>query len=253
MSFDGKSKRLNVKLLCLIINAITLSLEIISIIDIVHSTQKPTMIRCVLICGAFIVNVTATVKVIKDISNEKFIVLWFENLLYDKLFSFYNKPAPLNICVLNEKSTNKHQCAICLEPFNTLLYGIECILKCGHKYHKTCLRKWELSQINIHMNPINGHKCALCKTSYSFMNKWHCSSNTKVSSDDQMRYKSYNTKLVPVEMKATNTYLHDYALYYGLNDMYLVKYVKSHYWKLLKSLQLFCALAKHVINKCISN
>eukprot|EP01084_Bolivina_argentea_P290588 499191_1 len=95
-----------------------------------------------------------------------------DSLFYNKLFETMNGSPPSKVYDLNNKLSTKSECSICKEEFNVLSEEKECILKCGHRYHKACLRKWEEIKFKVHMNPFNGHTCPMCKSSYNLFSKW---------------------------------------------------------------------------------
>ena len=93
-----------------------------------------------------------------------------ENLKYNHYF--LDCSPPTFVYSSNFRFNNIYNCSICLESFNGPLYEIEVILKCGHRFHSQCIRKWELIQFST--NPYNDYyHCPLCKKKYDWKTKYH--------------------------------------------------------------------------------
>ena len=82
-----------------------------------------------------------------------------------------NGSPPSNIYQLNFKYDNIYECHICMQEFYYLKYGEETILHCGHRYHSSCIRNWEL--IQFENDPYsNNYKCPSCTKEYNWRQKY---------------------------------------------------------------------------------
>ena len=101
----------------------------------------------------------------------KYILSWFEQLNYHYLYEIKNGLPPSSIYRLNLKFDNVNDCYICLQQFDRRGHGKEDILKCGHRFHKSCLRTWELHQFDL--DHLKMYKCPICTSKYDWKNKWN--------------------------------------------------------------------------------
>ena len=101
----------------------------------------------------------------------RLLLSFHENLYYGKLYETRNSSIPQNVYSLNFRYDNIYECNICLNPFCKILHGNEVIVKCGHRYHKDCLRSWELKQ--FHDNVYGLYKCPTCRSEYNWKSKWN--------------------------------------------------------------------------------
>ena len=88
-----------------------------------------------------------------------------ESLFYDRIFqiSIINGWIPTYLAAYLEGAQD---CGICLDP---LSQEQQTILHCGHRYHHSCLRQWELEQYDMNLNR---YRCAYCQRSYRWTQKW---------------------------------------------------------------------------------
>ena len=100
-----------------------------------------------------------------------------ERRFYDESQMIVNGEAPESVYKLNiGYSDHIHEdCNICLEALNEVDHGRECIIKCGHRFHHSCLRQWELCQ--FHNNPYQPYSCPICKQQYDWREKWQFDAN----------------------------------------------------------------------------
>ena len=99
-----------------------------------------------------------------------FIMSSLEHHRYNNVYSGLNGPAPPNVYELNFKYGNIYECNICMDPFCKLLHGNEDILHCGHRFHSSCLRQWEIQQLKN--SPYTKYLCPTCKQKYHWRQKY---------------------------------------------------------------------------------
>ena len=62
----------------------------------------------------------------------------------------------------NFQYNNIKQCDICKESFE--LSRPQSIIKCGHRFHKSCLNEWEYQSYP--------YSCPICRCRYDLFSKW---------------------------------------------------------------------------------
>ena len=100
-----------------------------------------------------------------------FIMSSKENHQYNILYKKLNGPPPPNVYALNFRYNNIYDCGICMDEFCILSHGNETLLHCGHRYHSSCLRQWELQQFYDY--PYLNYHCPVCKREYDWTQKYH--------------------------------------------------------------------------------
>ena len=124
---------------------------------------------------AFIVYATTVIQFI-DIM-DKYIILMFDNLFYNKLYKLLNGIPKSYIYEKNYKYNDSicFKCNICLKTFNKSYYGQEVILSCGHIFHNKCIRKCELYQYFNDTIECRSYKCPIkrCDNCYNWREKWN--------------------------------------------------------------------------------
>ena len=95
-----------------------------------------------------------------------------EKILYDHFYTIHNGTAPESVYKLHIRYSDRvdEDCNICLQPLNQVDHDRECIIKCGHRFHHSCLRQWELNQ--FHTCWYDPYSCPLCKQEYDWKEKW---------------------------------------------------------------------------------
>ena len=101
----------------------------------------------------------------------RYFLLWIENYFYNNYYQRYNRSMPSHLYEMNERFENNVDCAICWDIFDEYGDEKEIILKCGHRFHGSCLREWELEQFDI--NIYESYKCPICRSNYNFRYKWN--------------------------------------------------------------------------------
>ena len=96
-------------------------------------------------------------------------VVYIDNI-DNLLHLLHDTELPSNIWPLIEKYRHK-KCVLCQYDW-IMCDGCWIILVCGHCYHKSCLRKWELQQKKQKCLKCTRYKCAICKKLYNWRNKW---------------------------------------------------------------------------------
>merc|ERR1719195_1913072 len=82
-------------------------------------------------------------------------------------------------------------CIICQDLFGDPC-NPEVVMICGHRFHAMCARKWERGQFDMAMSewerkgkPFKitqldpDYRCALCRQSYRWKDKWHLTPHTE--------------------------------------------------------------------------
>lgn len=94
---------------------------------------------------------------------------WFEKYRYDSYQDQINNRAPKEVLALNHQFNHGIcTCGICLELLTET--QSRSILHCGHGFHRSCLRKWELARFR--MKPYTTYKCPGCNKQYGHKQKW---------------------------------------------------------------------------------
>ena len=95
-----------------------------------------------------------------------------EEYKYNSYQNKINVKPPEKVMMLNYQYDHgtDGQCGICLNSFG-LSNTKESILHCGHKFHKLCLRRWELEKFN--KKPYISYKCPKCNVQYGYKQKWN--------------------------------------------------------------------------------
>eukprot|EP01084_Bolivina_argentea_P046405 85459_1 len=106
-----------------------------------------------------------------DAALKQYISSFYEDIAYGKWYATRNGSIPPNVYQLNFQYNHIYNCPICLEQFDRIHNGKEDILHCGHRFHKTCLREWELHKLEH--NPNDLYKCPCCTTKYNWRQKWN--------------------------------------------------------------------------------
>eukprot|EP01083_Nonionella_stella_P164711 546030_1 len=108
--------------------------------------------------------------VIKAVTS--FIERPFYNYLYN---TRYNGEPSASVYELNFKYKNVYDCRVCLHEFGATTAQKEDILHCGHRFHRKCLRAWELQQLHVMQLQhyyFKAYQCPMCRTEYNWKQKW---------------------------------------------------------------------------------
>eukprot|EP01084_Bolivina_argentea_P318187 551764_1 len=96
-----------------------------------------------------------------------------ETIKHDYVSQYMNTTPPLYVYELNYNNDNMYQCNICSNPFiRSINNSQETILKCGHRFHQKCLRKFEINHMDKDPLFSKMHKCPTCNIGYDWNEKW---------------------------------------------------------------------------------
>ena len=128
------------------------------------------LILFILMLYFYVISYVTIVVIEPDRYLTTFIMFSKEKNQYTKLYKELNGSPPPNVYILNFRYNNIYECSICMDEFCKLSHGNESILHCGHRYHSSCLRQWELQQ--FHDDPYSNYHCPLCNSQYIWMKKY---------------------------------------------------------------------------------
>ena len=139
-----------------------------------HTKDLNSCTFLILMMSGFICSIISFC-IIMIIKPDRYLAAYFmssmEKHKYNHLYKQLNGSPPSNIYQLNCKYDNIYECNICMQEFNHLKYEDESILHCGHRFHSSCIRNWEL--IQFENDPYsNNYKCPACTKEYNWKQKY---------------------------------------------------------------------------------